>query len=174
MTAPLINRNSQSGQERVKSATTNLNEPYACKECGSTFFEQRNAIQCTVSNYAVRGTSISPQMYYVCIGCGFQLVPGNLANMANKGGEREMFLASVDLGKEYRAKLNPNKLIKSSASIFELEEVKTQVSALQLAITGILEHLSENDVSSDDIVEDKEVENTPIEKITRRQGQKKN
>jgi hypothetical protein len=163
----------QNPAERVRKAVAgDPNEAHSCERCGSTFFIQNSAYQQTVSSYGVRVASISPQMYHSCVGCGEPLVPNNLQNMANKGGEREAFLESIELGKKYRSKHDSATLAKNTASITELEALKEEVEALGTLLCSLTELVAELESNPDpqpeQVLTDVEVANKTPEKITRR------
>jgi hypothetical protein len=168
-----VNRN-QNPADRVKKAVAgNINEAHSCEKCGGTFFVQNSAYQQSVTSYGVRIASVSPQMYHSCVGCGEPLIPSNLQNMANKGGEREAFLESVALGKKYREKLDPTNLAKNSASIHELEALKSEVDQINEVLANLLELIDalENKSTEESIsleVNNDEANPPVIEKTTRR------
>jgi hypothetical protein len=161
----------QNPKERVQRATRSDKDPHACDNCGSTFYLQSNAYQYTISAYGVRSASESPQTIYTCIGCGDLIVPGNLQVTSFKGSEREAFLQSVDLAKEYRNKVDPTSLIKNSASITEVEALKADVKRLETLCAGILELLSDQETTEEatsDVVQPEKA----VEKVTRRSVRK--
>jgi hypothetical protein len=168
-----INRNQNPTERVARAVAGGVVSPHECDKCGSIFFYQTQANQYTVSNYGVRLLSSSPQTLYLCVGCNELLIPGNLQNMVLTGGEREAFLNSVELGKDYKSKHDPTQLIKNSASINEVEDLKAEVDALRSLINNLVETLAENEIDSEiDIAIDntvkKEDEEIQVEKITKK------
>ena len=172
MALPAFNRGqNQSPLERAKNAVNNPNEAHQCKECGSSYFVSRQAEQYSISAYAVRGVSVSPQTFFECIGCGDKFTSGNQAIPA-KGGEREMFQASLDLGKEWRTKHNPAQLIRNTVSILEYDALKEELESLKSVVQALIE-MTEGETEEEPVQEQviqKEEVAAPTEKITRPRG----
>jgi DNA-directed RNA polymerase subunit RPC12/RpoP len=167
-----INR-TQNPTERLARAVAGATMPaYECSRCSGTFFAESRCGEYSVSNYGVRPITSSPQTFYFCVGCGEPFVPQNLQSMVTVGGERERFLLSIEAGKNYKSRTDASKLIKNTASISELELLKTELAELQEKFTTLVEFLAESENESQEQSSVTTSIEEPIEKITRRNTKK--
>jgi hypothetical protein len=107
-----------------------------CIECSSTFFYVARAEQFQAGGYNTvefRSLSNAPKTVLVCVGCGIAVAPKpSYAAKGTVAAEAEGdFIKSFEGGQKYRKARSLDNIVKITASMTELQEVKDQLEMLK-------------------------------------------
>jgi hypothetical protein len=120
-------------RERLAAQQTRQDEPLVCEDCGSTFFFHVHVHQYSkptgYMSTELRTITITPIPVRICL-CG-NIIPPAGSSAIGSPSERSAFQASAELVRKRIDNGNPNQLVKSLASIQELESLRAEVKSLR-------------------------------------------
>lgn len=132
--------------ERLAAQQTRADEPLVCDSCGSTFFFHIHVYQYSkptgYMSTELRTLTITPFPIRICL-CG-NIVPPSGSSSLGAPTERAAFQASLELVQKRRQSGDPKELVKTLASVQELESLQTQVKNLNQRIENLKFELIRN------------------------------
>lgn len=150
-------------RERLAAQQTRQDEPLVCDTCGSTFFFHIHVHQYSkptgYMSTELRTITITPIPVRVCL-CG-NIVPPAGSSAIGSPSERSAFQASVELVREFTAKADPNQLVKSLASIKELESLRADLLAMRIRIDAL------QSAAAAQVVETPEISDEKLDELVR-------